>query len=64
MAFTETKHCDTCCTVRQHTNGKCNDCHTREERAAMAAWVSMKKSERLLDLHKRLLRLEKGPPTY
>lgn len=47
-----------------HTNGKCNDCRDREYREAMAAWQAKTTDEKLLDIHKRLLRLEAGPARY
>jgi hypothetical protein len=48
----------------QHTNGKCDHCSERERREVMAAWMAKTTDEKLLDIHRRLLRLEAGPPTY
>jgi DUF1680 family protein len=64
MAFVKIKYCRHCEKENQHTNNKCNICCERERREAMAAWQAKTKEEKLLDLHKRLLRLESGPARY
>lgn len=64
MALIRIQYCQTCAAEKRHTNGKCNDCRQREHREAMAAWQAKTIDERLLDIHKRLLRLERGPTRY
>jgi predicted ATP-dependent serine protease len=64
MAYIRDEYCPHCEAEKMHTNGKCNDCRAREHREAMAAWKAKTTNEKLLDIHKRLLRLEAGPPTY
>jgi DUF1680 family protein len=64
MAFVRTEYCRHCEAEKLHTNGKCNDCRDREHREAMAAWQAKTTDEKLLDIHKRLLRIEAGSPRY
>lgn len=58
------QYCNTCEKELNFRNGKCPDCAERERREAVAIWQSKTVEEKLLDLHKRLLKLEAGPPTY
>jgi len=64
MALVITQYCNECARFMQHTNGKCDHCSERERREVMAAWMVKTTDEKLLDIHRRLLRLEAGPPTY
>jgi len=64
MALVRTEYCRSCEAEKMHTNGKCNDCLEREHREAMAAWQAKTTDEKLLNIHKRLLRIEAGPPRY
>lgn len=64
MALIRSQYCIFCEAEKTHTNGKCNDCRSREHREAMAAWHAKTTDEKLLDIHKRLLALEAGPPRY
>lgn len=64
MAFVETTYCGKCERIQPHINRKCNECRERERREAMAIWLSKTTDEKLLDIHKRLLRLEAGPVSY
>jgi len=58
MAYIRDEYCRTCEKTTQHTNGKCDVCCKREHREEMAAWQAKTTDEKLLDLHKRLLRRE------
>jgi DUF1680 family protein len=64
MALVETKYCNHCEQIRDFTNFKCNNCADREYREKMAAWLAKTTDEKLLDIHKRLLYLERGPARY
>ena len=64
MALIQYKYCDVCESVKMHTNGHCDDCWERKRREALAAWKAKTVDEKLLDLHKRMLKLEAGPPTF
>jgi hypothetical protein len=64
MALVKTDYCRVCEKVTRHINMKCSDCAERERREAMAVWQAKTTDEKLLDIHKRLLKLEAGPPTY
>jgi predicted ATP-dependent serine protease len=64
MAYVREQYCRHCEAEKTHTNGKCNTCREREHREAMAAWQAKTTDEKLLDIHKRLLRLEAGPAQY
>ena len=64
MALVIAQHCDACAQYTLYTDGKCNQCRGREQREAMAVWNAKTTDEKLLDIHRRLLRLEAGPPTY
>lgn len=64
MAYIQTKYCTTCDRDTSHTNGTCNHCRERIRREEMAAWQAKTVEEKLLDLHKRILKLEAGPATY
>jgi len=64
MALIRFEYCHHCEAQTQHTNNKCDECRSREHREAMAAWKAKTTDEKLLDIHKRLLRLEAGPPRY
>lgn len=64
MAYITTKYCTTCDRDTSHTNGTCNNCRERIRREEMAAWQAKTVEEKLLDLHKRTLKLEAGPARY
>ena len=64
MALIRDEYCNRCEAVKIHTNGKCNDCRTREHRESMVAWQAKTTDEKLLDIHKRLLALEADPARY
>jgi hypothetical protein len=64
MAYVIRQHCDVCAEYTTFTNNKCNNCRAREQREALAAWMAKTTEEKLIDIHRRLLRLEAGPPTY
>lgn len=64
MAYITTKYCTTCDRDTSHTNGTCNHCRERIRREEMAAWQAKTVEEKLLDLHKRTLKLEAGPARY
>jgi len=64
MALIQSKYCNHCEATTIHTNGKCNDCYSSETRESMAAWLAKTTDEKLLDVHKRLLKIEGGAITY
>lgn len=64
MALVRDEYCRTCETEKMHINGRCRDCSERERREALAAWQAKTTDEKLLDLHKRMLKVESGPPRY
>jgi hypothetical protein len=64
MALVDNRYCDQCEAQRPHINNKCTYCLQRKRREDMAAWQAKTTDEKLLDLHKRMLRLEAGNTTY
>lgn len=64
MALVIDEYCTECSKTQTHTNGKCNVCEDRKFREKMGIWQSKTTEEKLLDIHKRLLKLEEDPPTY
>lgn len=64
MALVTRKYCNICEAYRTYVNRKCSDCYERERRERMAAWKAQTVDEKLLDVHKRLLKLEQSPPRY
>ena len=64
MAFIEHRYCNPCAKPTQHTNHTCDLCYERERREALAAWCAKTTDEKLLDLHRRLLKREAGPTAY
>jgi hypothetical protein len=64
MAFIQNKYCHACEGNKIHTNGLCNDCRERSRREALALWGAKTTDEKLLDMHKRLLKIEAGQQRY
>lgn len=64
MARVSDEYCDTCEEITQHINNRCVPCSIRDTRKEMAAWKALTIEEKLLDIHKRLLKLEAGPQRY
>lgn len=64
MAFIFDCYCNECEQTVRKVNGKCPDCEEKKRRMEMETWKAMTTDEKLLDIHKRLLELEKSPPTY
>ena len=64
MALINNQYCKHCEEEKPHLNGECRDCSERIYREEMAAWKAKTTDEKLLDIHKRLLRLEQGPVRY
>lgn len=58
MAFVEFKYCEKCVGTTNFINGKCAVCSDREYRQQIAAWQALTTEEKLLDLMKRIERLE------
>lgn len=58
MAHVEFKHCEKCVGTTNHINGKCTVCSDREYRQKIAAWKVLTTEEKLLDLMKRIEKLE------
>ena len=64
MAYLHTEYCKECDCTRTFINNRCPQCGERKQRMEMAAWQALTVEEKLLDIHKRLLKLEAGPQTY
>lgn len=65
MAHVEFKYCEKCVETTNHVNGKCALCSDREYRQKIAAWKALTTEEKLLDLMKRIERLEnRRDPSY
>ena len=64
MARISQDYCNKCEQQTQHINNRCVTCAVRENRQEMAAWQALTIEEKLLDIHKRLLKLEAGPQRY
>lgn len=65
MAYVELKYCDKCAGTTNHINGKCAPCYDREYRQKNAAWQALTVEEKLLDLMKRIEKLEnRREPSY
>jgi predicted ATP-dependent serine protease len=64
MAYITTQYCNKCEKELNFYNGKCPNCTERKRREEIAAWQALTVEEKLLDIHKRLLKLEAGPQTY
>lgn len=64
MVMIRHEYCRICERETQHNNNKCIHCSERERREEMAKWQSKTTDEKLLDLHKRMLELEAGPPRF
>lgn len=58
MAFVQQKYCNHCDCVRSFINHVCPQCEERKRRIEIAAWQALTFDEKLLDIHKRLLKLE------
>lgn len=64
MAYVSREYCDECEQEVNMINRRCPECSTRQKRREMAAWQALTIDEKLLDIHKRLLRLENRNDTY
>ena len=65
MAHVELKYCDSCNEVTNFVNYRCSKCSEREYRQKIAAWQALTTEEKLLDLMKRIERLEnRRDPSY
>lgn len=64
MVFAVTDYCDKCASSTMHYNNKCVVCKKREEQMAEASWNSQSTQDKLLDIHRRLKTLERGPIRY
>jgi len=58
MAFVELKYCEKCSEVTNFIDHKCTECSEREYRQEIAAWKVLTIEEKLLDLMKRVEKLE------
>lgn len=58
MAYTDNKYCPDCKEMRPHTNGNCDVCKNKQQEVALDTWLAQTDKDKLLDLHKRILRLE------
>lgn len=58
------EYCYKCVKEVDFHNGQCPDCVDRLHREKMAAWQALTIEEKLLDIHKRLLKLETETRTY
>jgi len=59
MLLAEHKHCSNCAQSTMHHNGKCTHCEANRVRAEEAAWAAQSTDAKLLDLHRRIKKLEK-----
>lgn len=64
MVYTVMQYCRKCANTTVHHNGKCSACFANEERAKEAAWNSQPIEAKLLDLHRRLETIERGPMRF
>lgn len=64
MAYLDRRYCVECHRTTSHINGSCGPCMERKDREAMAAWMAKTTDEKLLDLHLRLMAMERGPVRY
>ena len=64
MAYITWDYCKDCEETTHHCNGECSQCRERRNRKELAAWQAQTVEEKLLDLHKRLQKLEKEPIRY
>lgn len=64
MAYISQEYCNFCEQETQFINRKCIACACREVRQETAAWQALTVEEKLLDIHKRLRKLEAKPATY
>tara|TARA_R110000765_G_scaffold263162_1_gene362958 strand:- start:433 stop:627 length:195 start_codon:yes stop_codon:yes gene_type:complete len=64
MAYIQKGYCKECEKDVDFINGLCTICCERIRRETMAKWQSNTVEEKLLDLHKRTLKLEQPPATY
>jgi hypothetical protein len=64
MAFVETRYCHICEQATMHRDHLCAPCEERKRRTELASWQALSIEEKLLSIHKRLLKLESGPVSY
>lgn len=62
MVYSAYLHCDECMTTTVHHNNKCVACSERKERMKDAAWEAQSVHEKLIDIHKRLKKIENYKP--
>lgn len=64
MAFIRMEYCNSCEKETQHCNGVCPTCYEKSERIRIAKWNDLMADEKLVDLRKRIEKLERGPAMY
>jgi hypothetical protein len=64
MAWINTQHCRTCGHDTKHNGNTCLPCQERERKAAEDKWMAQTPDEKLLNLHRRLQAIERGPARY
>jgi predicted ATP-dependent serine protease len=64
MVLARDQYCEECAATTPHHNGKCTHCERAKVIAEEAAWNSQPTEKKLLDIHRRLKKLERGPVTY
>lgn len=64
MAYISREYCNECEQEVDMRNGRCPECSTRQKRQDVAVWQALTIEEKLLDIHKRLLRMENRNDTY
>ncbi len=48
----------------EHVNGECSLCRKEKTQRELEKWKSLPLSEKLLDLHLRLQKIERGPVIF
>lgn len=52
-------HCHNCKKITEFHNRECSECKEKDRKESLAEWMEKSSDERLLDLHERLLDVEK-----
>jgi predicted ATP-dependent serine protease len=64
MVYAADQYCEECASTTLHHNGKCTHCERAKAIMAEATWNAQPIEKKLLDLHRRLQKLERGPVRY
>ena len=61
MAYDHDGYCRVCEKETNHSNGRCRICRENDIKTEEAVWMSQTVDERLLDIHRRLKDMTRGP---